>query len=156
MPHSADILEPLRDSVANLNTHQSTLKDMIGKLKLQHAVQPPEGWKEHMFGLRDRRRSLTPHPSIANTPILPSPSLCLDDQISDEDSAMEEPSSNENEDDQLSGSENNNDLPSGSEKEDDQLPSSDDNDKGSDYNENENDDKEMESSSNSCDNSHFF
>ncbi|KAI5996892.1 hypothetical protein F5J12DRAFT_785307 [Pisolithus orientalis] len=147
---------------------------MIGKPKLWCAVQPPEGWEEHMFGLRDRRHSLTPHPSIVNTPTLPSPSLCLDDQIHDEDSAMEEmeenpdnnenkddqPSSNENEDDQLSGSKNEDDLlsssekeddlPSGSEKEDDQLPGSDDDDKGSDYNENENDDK-TESSSNSCD-----
>ncbi|KAI6153026.1 hypothetical protein BKA82DRAFT_28916 [Pisolithus tinctorius] len=107
--------------------------------------------------------------------MLPSPSLCLDNQICDEDSAMEEveenpdnnenkddqPSSNENEDDQLSGSENKDDLssgskneddlPSGSKKEDDWLPSSNDNDKGSDYNENENDDKEVESSSDSCD-----
>ncbi|KAI6154747.1 hypothetical protein BKA82DRAFT_23306, partial [Pisolithus tinctorius] len=97
--------------------------------------------------------------------MLPSPSLCLDDQIHDEDSAMEEveenldnneneddqPSSNENEDDQLSGSENEDDLPSGSEKEDDWLPGSDDDDKGSDYNENENDNEEMESSSDSHD-----
>ncbi|KAI6002193.1 hypothetical protein F5J12DRAFT_783955 [Pisolithus orientalis] len=118
-----------------------------------------------MFGLRDRRHSLTPCPSITNTPTLPSPSLCLDNQICDEDSAMEEveenpdnnenkddqPSSNENEDDQPSGSENEDDLPSGSKKEDDQLPGSDDNDKGSDYNENENDNKETESSSDSCD-----
>ncbi|KAI5987138.1 hypothetical protein F5J12DRAFT_787126 [Pisolithus orientalis] len=151
---------------------QSTPKDMIGKLKLQCAVQPPKGWEEHMFGLRDRRHSLTPHPSIMNTPMLPSPSLHLDNQICDEDSAMEEmeenpdnnkneddqPSSNENEDDQLSSSKNKDDLPSGSEeeddlpssseKEDDQLPSSGDDNKGSNYN--ENDDK-MESSSNSCD-----
>ncbi|KAI6149322.1 hypothetical protein BKA82DRAFT_4013944 [Pisolithus tinctorius] len=140
-------------------------EDMIGKPKPQRAVQPPEGWEEHMFGLRDRRRSLTPRPSIANTPTLPSPSLRLDDQIRDEDSAMEEveenldnneneddqPSSNENEDDQPSGSENEDDLPSSSEKEDDQLPGSDDDDKGSDYNENENDDEETESSSDSCD-----
>ncbi|KAI5993139.1 hypothetical protein F5J12DRAFT_786015 [Pisolithus orientalis] len=199
MPHSADIPEPLRDSIADLNTRilhnqrilssqnslvskqvkkggavvsndgvqhseQSTLKDMISKLKLQHAVQPPEGWEEHMFGLRDRRCSLTPCPSIANTPMLPSPCLCLDDQIHDEDSAMEEmeenpnnneneddqPSSSKNKDDQPSSSENEDDLLSGSEKEDDQLPGSDDDDKGSDYNENENDD-EMESLSDSCD-----
>ncbi|KAI6006264.1 hypothetical protein F5J12DRAFT_783037 [Pisolithus orientalis] len=136
-------------------------EDMIGKPKPWHAVQPPKGWEEHMFGLRDRRHSLTPCPSIVNTPMLPSPSLHLDDQIHDEDSAMEEveenpdnneneddqPSSNENKDDQLSASENKDDLPSGSEKEDDQLPSSNDDDKGSDYN--ENDDKEMESSSDS-------
>ncbi|KAI5994557.1 hypothetical protein F5J12DRAFT_896670 [Pisolithus orientalis] len=100
-----------------------------------------------------------------NTPMLPSPSLFLDDQICVEDSAMEEveenpdnnkneddqPSSNENKDDQLSSSENEDDLPSSSEKEDDQLPGSNDNDKGSNYNENENDDKEMESSSDSHD-----
>ncbi|KIO01261.1 hypothetical protein M404DRAFT_28803 [Pisolithus tinctorius Marx 270] len=200
MPRSADILEPSRDSIADLNTcvlrnrripssqnapvskrvkkggavvsndgvqhsEQSTLKDMIGKPKLQRAVQPPEGWEEHMFGLRDRRCSLTPRPSITNTPMLPSPSLRLDDQIRDEDSAMEEveenldnneneddqPSSNENEDDQLSSSENEDDLLSGSEKEDDRLPGSNDDDKGSDYNENENDDEETESLSDSCD-----
>ncbi|KAI6144679.1 hypothetical protein BKA82DRAFT_26761 [Pisolithus tinctorius] len=195
MPRSADIPEPSRDSVADLNTcvlcnqrilsSQNALvskqvkkggavvsndgvqhsEDMIGKLKLQHAVQPPKGWEEHMFGLRDRRCSLTPCPSIANTPTLPSPSLHLDDQICDEDSAMEEveenldnneneddqPSGNENEDDQPSGSENEDDLPSSSEKEDDWLPGSDDDNKGSDYNENENDDEEMESSSDSRD-----
>ncbi|KAI5989804.1 hypothetical protein F5J12DRAFT_786608 [Pisolithus orientalis] len=177
MPHSADILEPSRDSIADLNTH-----DMIGKLKLWCAVQPPKGWEEHMFGLRDRRCSLTPCPSITNTPMLPPPSLCLDDQIHDEDSAMEEmeenpdnneneddqPSSNENKDDQLSGSKNEDDqpsssenkdelpsgskkeddLPSGSKKENDRLPSRNDDDKGSNYNKNENDD-EMESSSDS-------
>ncbi|KAI5994260.1 hypothetical protein F5J12DRAFT_785822 [Pisolithus orientalis] len=132
---------------------QSTPKDMIGKLKLQHTVHPPEGWEEHMFGLRDRRHSLTPHPSITNTPMLPSPSLQLDNQIHDEDSAMEEveknPNNNENKDDQLSSNENEDDLLSGSENEDDWLPGSNDDDKGSDYNENENDDKEMESLSNS-------
>ncbi|KAI6141231.1 hypothetical protein BKA82DRAFT_4362335 [Pisolithus tinctorius] len=195
MPRSADIPEPSRDSVADLNTRVlrnrripssqnapvskrvkkggavvsndgvQHSEDMIGKPKPRRTVQPPEGWEEHMFGLRDRRRSLTPRPSIANTPTLPSPSLRLDDQIRDEDSAMEEveenldnneneddqPSSNENEDDQPSGSENEDDLPSGSEKEDDQLPGSDDDDKGSDYNENENDDEETESSSDSRD-----
>ncbi|KAI6000197.1 hypothetical protein F5J12DRAFT_784501 [Pisolithus orientalis] len=144
-------------------------EDMIGKPKPWHAVQPPEGWEEHMFGLRDRRCSLTPCPSIANTPMLPSPSLHMDNQIHDEDSAMEEmeenpdnnkneddqPSSNKNEDDQPSGSKNEDDLPSSSEKEDDWLPGSNDDDKGSNYNENENDD-EMESSNGSHDNSHFF
>ncbi|KAI5988463.1 hypothetical protein F5J12DRAFT_786859 [Pisolithus orientalis] len=97
--------------------------------------------------------------------MLPSPSLCLDDQIHDEDSAMEEveenpnnnkhkddqPSSNKNEDDQLSSSKNEDDLPSGSEKEDDWLPSSNDDNKGSNYNENENDDKETETLSDSHD-----
>ncbi|KAI6008933.1 hypothetical protein F5J12DRAFT_892080 [Pisolithus orientalis] len=97
--------------------------------------------------------------------MLPSPSLHLDDQIHDEDSAMEEveenpnnneneddqPSSNKNKDDQLSSSQNEDDLLSGSEKEDDQLPSSNDDDKGSDYNENENDDEQTESLSDSCD-----
>ncbi|KAI5995784.1 hypothetical protein F5J12DRAFT_785553 [Pisolithus orientalis] len=131
---------------------QSTLEDMIGKPKSWHAVQPPKGWEEHMFGLRDRRHSLTPHPSIMNTPMLPSPSLHLDNQIHDEDSAMEEveenpdnneneddqPSSNNNEDDQPSGSKNKDDPPSSSKKEDDWLPGS-------------NDDKETESSSNSHD-----
>ncbi|KAI6006225.1 hypothetical protein F5J12DRAFT_783004 [Pisolithus orientalis] len=133
---------------------QSTLKDMIGKLKLWHTVQPPEGWEEHMFGLRDRRYSLTPCPSIVNTPMLPSPSLHLDDQICDEDSAMEveeNPNNNENEDDQPSSNENKDDQPSGSKKEDDWLPSSNDDDKGSDYNENENDDEETESLGDSCD-----
>ncbi|KAI6145459.1 hypothetical protein BKA82DRAFT_21323 [Pisolithus tinctorius] len=31
-----------------------------------HAVQPPEGWEEHMFGLCDRRRSLTPSVSVSS------------------------------------------------------------------------------------------
>ncbi|KAI6030672.1 hypothetical protein F5J12DRAFT_779767 [Pisolithus orientalis] len=146
------------------HSEQSTPKDMIGKLKLQFTVQPLEGWEEHMIVLRDRRHSLTPCPSIMNTSMLPSPFLHLDDQICDEDSAMEEveenpdnnededdqPSSNENEDDRPSSSENEDDLPSGSKKEHDWLPSSDDDNKGSDYNENENDDEEMESLSNSC------
>ncbi|KAI5980684.1 hypothetical protein F5J12DRAFT_901330 [Pisolithus orientalis] len=87
--------------------------------------------------------------------MLPSPSLCLDDQIHDVDSAMEEveenPNNNENEDDQPSSNKNKDDLPSSSEKEDDQLPSSNDYDKGSNYNENDNDNEEMESSSNSHD-----
>ncbi|KIN97391.1 hypothetical protein M404DRAFT_32375 [Pisolithus tinctorius Marx 270] len=111
MPRSADIPEPSRDSIADLNTRVlrnrripssqnapvskrvkkggavvsndgvQHSEDMIGKPKPRRAVQPPEGWEEHMFGLRDRRRSLTPRPSIANTPTLPSPSLRLDDQI---------------------------------------------------------------------------
>ncbi|KIN94735.1 hypothetical protein M404DRAFT_34738 [Pisolithus tinctorius Marx 270] len=36
------------------------------KPKPQHAVQPPEGWEEHMFGLCDRRRSLTPSVSVSS------------------------------------------------------------------------------------------
>ncbi|KAI5986073.1 hypothetical protein F5J12DRAFT_787271 [Pisolithus orientalis] len=181
-PYVSILIEPSRDSIANLNTcilcNQRILssqnapvskqvkkggavvsnngvqhsEDMIGKLKPQHTVQPPKGWEEHMFGLRDRRCSLTPHPSIVNTPMLPSPSLHLDNQIHDEDSAMEEmeenPDNNENKDDQPSSNENKDDQPSSSEKADDQLPGSDDDDKGSDYNENENDNK-MESSSDS-------
>ncbi|KIN96979.1 hypothetical protein M404DRAFT_32701 [Pisolithus tinctorius Marx 270] len=31
-----------------------------------HAVQPPEGWEEHMFGLHDRRRSLMPSVSVSS------------------------------------------------------------------------------------------
>ncbi|KAI6141691.1 hypothetical protein BKA82DRAFT_4018669 [Pisolithus tinctorius] len=44
------------------------------KPKPRHTVQPPEGWEEHMFSLRDRRRSLTPSVSVSSqnstTPIL--------------------------------------------------------------------------------------
>ncbi|KAI6139933.1 hypothetical protein BKA82DRAFT_25264 [Pisolithus tinctorius] len=31
-----------------------------------HAVQLPEGWEEHMFGLHDRRRSLMPSVSVSS------------------------------------------------------------------------------------------
>ncbi|KAI6010483.1 hypothetical protein BKA83DRAFT_4132703 [Pisolithus microcarpus] len=37
-------------------------------VKLWPAAEPPEGWEEHMFGYRDRRRSLTPCTSLASTP----------------------------------------------------------------------------------------
>ncbi|KAI6044301.1 hypothetical protein EDC04DRAFT_2599619 [Pisolithus marmoratus] len=46
------------------------------KLKSQHVVQPPEGWEEHMFGLRDRRHSLTLHHQ--------------EGQVYDEDTEMDE------------------------------------------------------------------
>ncbi|KAI6142527.1 hypothetical protein BKA82DRAFT_4018202 [Pisolithus tinctorius] len=36
------------------------------KPRPRHAVQPPEGWEEHMFGLRDRRRSLMPSVSVSS------------------------------------------------------------------------------------------
>ncbi|KIN97783.1 hypothetical protein M404DRAFT_31991 [Pisolithus tinctorius Marx 270] len=36
------------------------------KPRPRHAVQPPEGWEEHMFGLHDRRRSLMPSVSVSS------------------------------------------------------------------------------------------
>ncbi|KAI6150898.1 hypothetical protein BKA82DRAFT_4013523 [Pisolithus tinctorius] len=36
------------------------------KPRPQHVVQLPEGWEEYMFGLHDRRRSLTPRVSVSS------------------------------------------------------------------------------------------
>ncbi|KAI6023469.1 hypothetical protein EDC04DRAFT_2606626 [Pisolithus marmoratus] len=69
---------------------QSAPGATTNKLKLQHAVQPPEGWEEHMFGLRDRRHSLTLHVSTTKILVLPSPSQHQVGQVYDEDTEMDE------------------------------------------------------------------
>ncbi|KAI6137253.1 hypothetical protein F5141DRAFT_1060118 [Pisolithus sp. B1] len=89
------------------------------KLKLWHGVKPPKGWEEHMFSLRDRRHSVTPHSSAMTPPILPSPSQCQEVQ----DAEMEvEAKSKNSESDTKDGGEG--DAPMVS-KEDELNPSND-------------------------------
>ncbi|KAI6010297.1 hypothetical protein BKA83DRAFT_4132797 [Pisolithus microcarpus] len=57
-------------------------------VKPQLAAEPPEGWEEHMFGYRDRRRSLTPRTSLASTP---SPLPPKENRIREEDAEMSTP-----------------------------------------------------------------
>ncbi|KAI5985681.1 hypothetical protein F5J12DRAFT_787350 [Pisolithus orientalis] len=59
------------DQVANNSTDLHTqdgpsTRDQKDKPRPWHAVQLPEGWEEHMFGLHDRRRSLTPSVSVSS------------------------------------------------------------------------------------------
>ncbi|KAI6126516.1 hypothetical protein F5141DRAFT_1060265 [Pisolithus sp. B1] len=57
--------------------------------KPQWLVEPPEGWEEHMFGLRDRRHSLTPLASSTGASHLPSPSVHQQGQIHNENTMMD-------------------------------------------------------------------
>ncbi|KAI6016319.1 hypothetical protein BKA83DRAFT_4497947 [Pisolithus microcarpus] len=68
---------------------QSTSGGTIKRLKLRPSVKPPEGWEEHMFGLRDRRCSLTPLASSTRTLHLPAPSMPQQDQTHDENTEVE-------------------------------------------------------------------
>ncbi|KAI5985259.1 hypothetical protein EDD15DRAFT_2374303 [Pisolithus albus] len=68
---------------------QSTSGGTTKRPKPRCSVEPPEGWEEHMFGLRDRRRSLTPLASSTRTPHLPTPSARQQDQIHDENPEVE-------------------------------------------------------------------
>ncbi|KAI5988021.1 hypothetical protein EDD15DRAFT_2199196 [Pisolithus albus] len=68
---------------------QSTSGGTTKRPKPRRSVEPPEGWEEHMFGLRDRRRSLTPLASSTRTPHLPTPSARQQDQIHDENPEVE-------------------------------------------------------------------
>ncbi|KAI6132339.1 hypothetical protein EV401DRAFT_1883759 [Pisolithus croceorrhizus] len=54
------------------------------RLKPWWSVEPPKGWEEHMFGLRDRRHSLTPLASSIGASHLPSPSMHQQGQIHNE------------------------------------------------------------------------
>ncbi|KAI6132561.1 hypothetical protein EDD16DRAFT_1514688 [Pisolithus croceorrhizus] len=54
------------------------------RLKPWWSVKPPKGWEEHMFGLRDRRHSLTPLASSIGASHLPSPSMHQQGQIHNE------------------------------------------------------------------------
>ncbi|KAI6043767.1 hypothetical protein EDC04DRAFT_2599865 [Pisolithus marmoratus] len=58
------------------------------RVKPRHAVQPPEGWEEHVFGYRDRRRSLMPHMSL---PSMPSSLSQKEGHIPKEDAEMDIP-----------------------------------------------------------------
>ncbi|KAI6010320.1 hypothetical protein EDC04DRAFT_2905980 [Pisolithus marmoratus] len=116
---------------------QSTMGVTSNKPKPQRSVQPPEGWEEHMFGLRDRRRSLTPRASTTNTPVLPSPSQHHEGQVYDEDAEMEEveEDSNDNVDEPRSSSEQ--DEPKSSSEQDEEKTSAEEDDRSSNYNESE-------------------
>ncbi|KAI6118555.1 hypothetical protein EDD16DRAFT_1519819 [Pisolithus croceorrhizus] len=67
-----------------------TLGVTTNRLKPWWSVKPPEGWEEHMFGLRDRRCSLTPLASSTGASHLPSPSVCQQGQIHNENTMMDE------------------------------------------------------------------
>ncbi|KIK24159.1 hypothetical protein PISMIDRAFT_10423 [Pisolithus microcarpus 441] len=85
---------------------QSTLGGTIKRPKLQPLVEPPKGWEEHMFGLRDRRCSLTPLTSSTRTLHLPTPSVPQQDQTHDENTEVEgQQESTDNEDGLKSSSE---------------------------------------------------
>ncbi|KAI6010002.1 hypothetical protein EDC04DRAFT_2610407 [Pisolithus marmoratus] len=116
---------------------QSTMGVTSNKPKPRRSVQPPEGWEEHMFGLRDRRRSLTPRASTTNTPVLPSPSQHHEGQVYDEDAEMEEveEDSNDNVDEPRSSSEQ--DEPKSSSEQDEEKTSAEEDDRSSNYNESE-------------------
>ncbi|KAI6010013.1 hypothetical protein EDC04DRAFT_2610419 [Pisolithus marmoratus] len=58
------------------------------QIKPHCAVQPPEGWEEHMFSYRDRRRSLMPCTSL---PSMPSSLSQKEDHIPKEDAEMDIP-----------------------------------------------------------------
>ncbi|KAI6168927.1 hypothetical protein EDD17DRAFT_1502910 [Pisolithus thermaeus] len=54
-------------------------------VKPWHAAEPPEGWEEHMFSYRDRRRLLMPHTPLTSTPF-PLPQK--ENHILEEDAEM--------------------------------------------------------------------
>ncbi|KAI6102928.1 hypothetical protein F5141DRAFT_1065513 [Pisolithus sp. B1] len=60
------------------------------RLKPWWLVEPPKGWEEHMFGLRDRRCSLTPLASSTGASHLPSPSMHQQGQIHNENTMMDD------------------------------------------------------------------
>ncbi|KAI6037648.1 hypothetical protein EDC04DRAFT_2604564 [Pisolithus marmoratus] len=136
---------------------QSALGATTNKPKPRRAVQPPEGWEEHMFGLRDRRRSLTPHVSATKIPVLPSPSQHQVGQVYNEDTEMDEmeEDTNVNVDEPKSSSEQDKEKSSGGQDEekssgeqDEQKTSTEEDDRSSNYNESEDsssnyDDKEL-------------
>ncbi|KAI6104217.1 hypothetical protein F5141DRAFT_1216757 [Pisolithus sp. B1] len=100
--------KPAADSIANLYTHvlhnhripssqhaptsvtepasseHLTSGVTTNRLKPWWSVKPPKGWEEHMFGLRDRRHSLTPLASSIGASHLPSPSMHQQGQIHNE------------------------------------------------------------------------
>ncbi|KAI5994310.1 hypothetical protein EDC04DRAFT_2910564 [Pisolithus marmoratus] len=125
---------------------QSAPGATTNKPKPWRAVQPPEGWEEHMFGLRDRRCSLTPHVSTTKIPVLPSPSQHQVGQVYDEDTEMDEmeEDTNVNVDEPKSSSEQDEEKSSGRQDEekssgeqDEQKTSTKEDDRSSNYNESE-------------------
>ncbi|KAI5995218.1 hypothetical protein EDD15DRAFT_2518362 [Pisolithus albus] len=111
---------------------QSTSGGTTKRPKPRRSVEPPEGWEEHMFGLRDRRRSLTPLASSTRTPHLPTPSARQQDQIHDENPEVEG----------LQGLTDNEDGP---------KSSSEEGSKGSDYCGSEENSSDREETSSDCD-----
>ncbi|KAI6098703.1 hypothetical protein F5141DRAFT_1066767 [Pisolithus sp. B1] len=67
-----------------------TLGVTINRLKPCWLVEPPKGWEEHMFGLRDRRHSLTPFASSTGALHLSSPSMLQQGQTHNENTMMDE------------------------------------------------------------------
>ncbi|KAI5999932.1 hypothetical protein EDD15DRAFT_2362453 [Pisolithus albus] len=88
MPRVTATTEPSADSIPDLHTRvlcnrkippsqhapASDRPSTANKPKPRPLVEPPEGWEEHMFGLRDRRRSMTPHTSATTSLVVSSPS----------------------------------------------------------------------------------
>ncbi|KAI5999670.1 hypothetical protein EDD15DRAFT_2193701 [Pisolithus albus] len=88
MPRVAATTEPSADSIPDLHTRvlrnrkippsqhapASDRPSTANKPKPRPLVEPPEGWEEHMFGLRDRRRSMTPRASATTSLVVSSPS----------------------------------------------------------------------------------
>ncbi|KAI6154919.1 hypothetical protein BKA82DRAFT_4347996 [Pisolithus tinctorius] len=86
MPHAPKSVDQVADDSTDLHTRVLRNRKIPttkmapppeikkDKPKPRHTVQLPEGWEEHMFGLHDRWRSLTPSVSVSSqnstTPIL--------------------------------------------------------------------------------------
>ncbi|KAI6011722.1 hypothetical protein BKA83DRAFT_4131595 [Pisolithus microcarpus] len=104
MPRVAATSEPSADSVPNLHTRilcnrkippsqhapASDQPSTANKPKPRRVVEPPKGWEEHMFGLRDRRRSMTPRASATTGPVVSSPSPHQEVQGCGQSAEMEE------------------------------------------------------------------
>ncbi|KAI6039180.1 hypothetical protein EDC04DRAFT_2603416 [Pisolithus marmoratus] len=88
MPHAAKAMDtpthPSNPGDAGVTCPDGQKK----RVKPRCAVQPPEGWEEHMFSYRDRRRSLMPHMSLPSTP---SSLSQKEDHIPKEDAEMDIP-----------------------------------------------------------------
>ncbi|KAI6011926.1 hypothetical protein BKA83DRAFT_4501426 [Pisolithus microcarpus] len=150
MPRVAATSEPSADSVPDLHTRvlhnhkippsQHALAfdrpSTANKPKPRRVVEPPEGWEEHMFGLRDRRRSMTPRASATTGPVVSSPSPHQEVQGCSQSTEMEEVET---------GSKNSNsDVKFGSEDDDPEVNKEDELDSSSeedDKRSNSNDDK---------------
>ncbi|KAI6023188.1 hypothetical protein BKA83DRAFT_4125836 [Pisolithus microcarpus] len=150
MPRVAATSEPSVDSVPDLHTRvlcnckippsqhapASDQPSTANKLKPCRVVEPPEGWEEHMFGLRDRRHSMTPRASATTGPVVSSPSTHQEVQGCGQSAEMEEVetgSKNSNSDAKFSSEDDDPEV-----NEEDELDSSSEED---DKRSNSNDDK---------------
>ncbi|KAI6030654.1 hypothetical protein F5J12DRAFT_779752 [Pisolithus orientalis] len=67
MPHVLKSVDQVMGNSTDLHTQMAPPPEIKkDKPRPWHAVQLPEGWEEHMFGLCDRRRSLTPSVSVSS------------------------------------------------------------------------------------------